>query len=64
MPPPTPSARPPRRSSRASPPRAVNDEKLGDENAQIAADRADADGVIKLSAGKKRHVLVRVGQAG
>ena len=42
----------------------VNDEKLGDENAQIAADRADADGVIKLSAGRKRHVLVRVGQAG
>ena len=39
----------------------VNDVQLKDENAPVAADQADADGVIKLSAGKKRHVLVRLG---
>ena len=39
----------------------VNDVQLKDENAPVSATEADADGVIKLSAGKKRHVLVRVG---
>ena len=37
----------------------VNDEKIGDENANVSAADADGDGVIKLSAGKKRHVLIR-----
>jgi tyrosyl-tRNA synthetase len=35
--------------------------QLKDENALVSADAADADGVIKLSAGKKRHVLVKLG---
>ena len=39
----------------------VNDVQLKDENAPVTADAADADGVIKLSAGKKRHVLVKLG---
>ena len=39
----------------------VNDVQLKDENETVGADAADADGVIKLSAGKKRHVLVRLG---
>ena len=37
----------------------LNDEKIGDENANVSAAYADGDGVIKLSAGKKRHVLIR-----
>ena len=37
----------------------LNDEKIGDENANVSAADADRDGVIKLSAGKKRHVLIR-----
>ena len=37
----------------------VNGEKVIDEQAKIAAADVDADGVIKLSAGKKRHALVR-----
>ena len=39
----------------------INDEQVKDENTQVDADLADADGVIKLSAGKKRHVLVKLG---
>ena len=39
----------------------VNDIAVSDENAVIAAKDAGADGTIKLSAGKKRHVLVRAG---
>jgi tyrosyl-tRNA synthetase len=39
----------------------INDVALSDENAVIAAKDAGADGAIKLSAGKKRHVLVRAG---
>ena len=39
----------------------VNDEQLKDENAPVTQDQADAEGVIKLSAGKKRHVLVKLG---
>ncbi len=35
----------------------VNDERLDDENRLVAL--ADGDGVLKLSAGRKRHVLVR-----
>lgn len=38
----------------------VNDEQLKDENAPVTSDQADAEGVIKLSAGKKRHVLVKL----
>ncbi|MCY4395252.1 MAG: tyrosine--tRNA ligase [Rhodospirillaceae bacterium] len=39
----------------------VNDRQVKDENAPIGADALNADGAIKLSAGKKRHVLVRPG---
>ena len=37
----------------------VNDAQVKDENAPIGADALNNDGAIKLSAGKKRHVLVR-----
>ncbi len=38
----------------------VNDAPIDSETQAITAGDADADGVIKLSAGKKRHALVRV----
>jgi tyrosyl-tRNA synthetase len=38
---------------------AVNDTPVADETSLIGLDRLTADGVIKLSAGKKRHVLIR-----
>jgi tyrosyl-tRNA synthetase len=38
---------------------AVNDETVADETSLIGLDRLTAEGVIKLSAGKKRHVLIR-----
>jgi tyrosyl-tRNA synthetase len=38
----------------------INDASCGDERAIIGADKL-VDGAIKLSVGKKRHVLVRVG---
>ncbi len=37
----------------------INDVAVTDEKAEIGLDAFDSDGVIKLSAGKKRHVLVR-----
>lgn len=37
----------------------VNDLALSDEQAQITLDQLNDEGVIKLSLGKKRHVLVR-----
>ncbi|HYD29326.1 MAG TPA: tyrosine--tRNA ligase [Azospirillaceae bacterium] len=37
----------------------VNDQPVGDEFARIAASDLTADSVIKLTAGKKRHALVR-----
>jgi tyrosyl-tRNA synthetase len=37
----------------------INDEKVEDENATISIDAVNADGVIKVSAGKKRHVLIK-----
>ena len=37
----------------------VNGMQLKDENEPVGTALADAEGVIKLSAGKKRHVLVR-----
>ena len=37
----------------------VNDETIADEGRQIVLDDASHDGAIKLSMGKKRHVLVR-----
>jgi len=37
----------------------INDEKVSDENANITSDALNADGVIKVSAGKKRHVLIK-----
>ncbi len=37
----------------------INDTLVTDETAEVNLDALDGDGVIKLSAGKKRHVLVR-----
>ena len=37
----------------------LNDQVIGDETQMITLDDLNEDGVIKLSAGKKRHVLVR-----
>ncbi len=37
----------------------LNDQKCDDENAMVTSDAA-ANGVIKLSAGKKRHAIVKV----
>jgi tyrosyl-tRNA synthetase len=37
----------------------INDEKVDDENLVITSAAIDETGVIKLSAGKKRHVLIR-----
>ena len=42
----------------------VNDTQVKDENAPIGAGDVNADGAIKLSAGKKRHVLVRSAESG
>ncbi len=39
----------------------VNDAQVTDEKAVINTAMADGDGVIKLSLGKKRHVLVKAG---
>ena len=37
----------------------INDDRIADAEAAIGLDAVTADGVIKVSAGKKRHVLVR-----
>ncbi|MEQ9316312.1 MAG: tyrosine--tRNA ligase [Henriciella sp.] len=37
----------------------VNDKGVSDQNALLSADDISEDGVIKLSAGKKRHVLLK-----
>ena len=37
----------------------INDAQVSDERANIGTEAINADGVIKLSAGKKRHALVR-----
>ncbi len=37
----------------------LNDVQISDENQPIGSDALSADGTLKLSAGKKRHVLVR-----
>jgi len=37
----------------------VNDEAVKDENLAVTSEMINADGVIKLSAGKKRHALVK-----
>ena len=37
----------------------LNDAPISDERATVDASAVNADGVIKLSAGKKRHALVR-----
>ncbi len=39
----------------------VNDERFGDETGTVGPDDVTTDGTIKLSAGRKRHALVRVG---
>ncbi len=38
----------------------VNDEKISDEKRQLAGDDITDDGIIKLSFGKKRHVLLKI----
>ena len=38
----------------------VNDERFGDETGTVGPDHLKSDGTIKLSAGRKRHALVRV----
>ena len=38
----------------------VNDERFRDETGTVGADDVNPDGAIKLSAGRKRHALVRV----
>jgi len=37
----------------------LNDAVIGDETRQVGEDDLNAEGVVKLSAGKKRHALVR-----
>ena len=37
----------------------INDEQVKDEMAQVSADALGTQGFVKVSAGKKRHVLVR-----
>jgi len=39
----------------------VNDVQVTDEKAALSPSDLTADGVIKLSFGKKKHVLLRVG---
>ncbi len=39
----------------------VNDRPIGDENAVLGEADIDGDGLIKLSAGRKRHALLKVG---
>ncbi len=38
----------------------INDEKAADEKIRLSGDHITDDGVIKLSVGKKRHVLLKV----
>ena len=38
----------------------LNGQVIQDESASIGPDALDQDGVLKLSAGKKRHALVQV----
>ena len=38
----------------------LNDERFGDETGTVGPDQLTPDGTIKLSAGRKRHALVRV----
>ena len=39
----------------------INDEQVGDERLSVTGAMGDGDGVIKLSLGKKKHVLVKAG---
>ena len=36
-----------------------NDQAVSDEKATISSEQINSDGVIKLSAGKKRHALIK-----
>jgi tyrosyl-tRNA synthetase len=38
----------------------LNDQTIADENGKISVADINADGVVKLSAGKKKHVVIRV----
>ena len=37
----------------------INDEKTTDGNAKLSASDVNADGVIKISVGKKKHALIK-----
>ena len=39
----------------------INDKKISDENVLISTEDVDGSGILKVSAGKKRHVLIRIG---
>ena len=39
----------------------INDAQISDERLAVNASMLDGDGVIKLSLGKKKHVLVKAG---
>jgi tyrosyl-tRNA synthetase len=38
----------------------VNDEVIGDERAMLTPAMKNVEGVIKLSVGRKKHVLVKI----
>ncbi len=38
----------------------INDQRIEDEARMMTLDDRNPDGVIKLSAGKKRHALIRI----
>ena len=38
----------------------INDEKIAEELRMVTNDDLDSSGVIKLSAGKKRHALIKL----
>jgi tyrosyl-tRNA synthetase len=37
----------------------INDRPIGDERKIVGSGEVTADGVIKLSLGKKKHILIR-----
>ena len=39
----------------------INDKKIRNENVLISTEDIDGSGILKVSAGKKRHVLIRIG---
>ena len=41
----------------------INDDKASQETRMLTTSDLDANGVIKLSAGKKRHALIKIQKA-